>query len=162
VNCIIALDISQRSACTCADYGAEKSATTHCPIAPTTRVHVAMFPAGIRNLKLNAVMHIEVCEPIETPPFCAAITMAFLEPLAPEFQLQLSNFLVPGAVAEGIAKPTIMRILKDAVFSVRGPGRALWLGPSSAARRNSGRLHEQLMHSMRSSRPSENRTQDTG
>ena len=73
--------------------------------------------AGIKNLKFSATMRIEVCEPIGTPPFFAALSLAFLEPLNPEFQLQ--PILFPGTVEEDVMKPLIKRVLNDAVFSVR-------------------------------------------
>ena len=63
------------------------------------------------------MLRIEFCEPIHAPPFFAAISIAFLEPLQPEFQMQ--SLPLPGGVSDAIAKPLIKRVLNDAVFSVR-------------------------------------------
>ena len=52
-------------------------------------------------------------------PFFAACTVSFLEPLSPEFQLQLSPVMMSGSLAETITKPVITRLLRNAVFSVR-------------------------------------------
>lgn len=74
--------------------------------------------------------------------------MSFLEPLNPEFQLQLSPIMMSGALAETITKPVIMRLLRNAVFSVRAnPGCAIADGgstsqsePCSAGLTASGRM----------------------
>jgi hypothetical protein len=77
--------------------------------------------AGIKNLRLNTMLRIEFCEPIESPPYFAAFTLSFLEPLSPEFQLQLSSVMVPDAIADTVTKPVLMRVLENAVFSVCTP-----------------------------------------
>jgi hypothetical protein len=74
--------------------------------------------AGIKNLRLNAMLRIELCEPIENPPYFAACTVSFLEPLAPEFQLQLSPVMMSDTLADSVTKPVIMRVLENVVFSV--------------------------------------------
>ena len=74
--------------------------------------------AGIKNLKLNALVRLELCRPCLTPPYFSALSVSFLEPISPEFQLQLSTVLLPGAIADSVTKPVILRILRNAVFSV--------------------------------------------
>lgn len=63
-------------------------------------------------------MRIELCRPCLRPPYFSAISISFLEPLSPEFQLNVSTVLLPGKLAGDVTKPVILNILKNAVFSV--------------------------------------------
>lgn len=94
--------------------------------------------AGIKNLKINAMLRIELAEPVPQPPFFAAVIVSFLEPLAPAFTLRLSMALVPGSVAKSMLTPLLMNVLQNKVFAVRcrplplciphvaGPGGTSW------------------------------------
>eukprot|EP00892_Ulva_mutabilis_P005506 jgi/Ulvmu1/3327/UM155_0010.1 len=73
--------------------------------------------AGIKNLKINALLRIELSEPIPKPPFFAAVVVSFLEPLAPAFTLRLSTAILPGSVAKSMITPLLMNILQNKVFA---------------------------------------------
>ena len=64
-------------------------------------------------------MRIELSEPLPAAPYFAAVTLSFLEPLAPTFSLKLQTALLPEGLTRPIVEPILSNILKEKVFAVR-------------------------------------------
>jgi hypothetical protein len=77
--------------------------------------------AGVKNLKLDARMRIELAEPLSAPPFFSAVVLSFLEPLEPSFSLKLETALLSEGLTAPIVKPILESILRNNVFAVCSP-----------------------------------------
>ena len=95
------------------------NSSTHFQAHSPPHVAHAHHCAGIKNLKLDARMRIELSEPLPAAPYFAAVTLSFLEPLAPTFSLKLQTALLPEGLTRPIVEPILSNILKEKVFAVR-------------------------------------------